>query len=179
VPLRCVELHAGEFHLLVVGTEPVQACLTLAGVEAVVVGQLAGIGRGKTESLLDLRKPVLVERAEVCRLEDRMVDIAVDEQILHEAFTALVQIFLVGPQLRFRGQIPVVVVEAIDELLAVDIALVFRSRVPQGDVGVNDEIVFAVFAVHVLGLLPATAVVATPMRLGPFRGCLLAPGVSI
>ena len=41
-----------------------------------------------------------------------------------------------------------VVVEAVDELLAVDVALVLRPRVPQGDVGVDDEVAVAVLAVH-------------------------------
>ena len=41
-----------------------------------------------------------------------------------------------------------VVVEAVDELLAVDVALVLRPRVPQGDVRVDDEVALAVLAVH-------------------------------
>ena len=42
-----------------------------------------------------------------------------------------------------------VVVEAVDELLAVDVALVLRARVPERHVRVHDEVVFAVLAVHV------------------------------
>ena len=41
-----------------------------------------------------------------------------------------------------------VVVEAVDELLAVDVALVLWPGVPQGDVGVDDEVAVVVLAVH-------------------------------
>jgi hypothetical protein len=42
----------------------------------------------------------------------------------------------------------VVVVEAVDELLAVNVALVLRPGVPQGYVGVDDEIAVVVLLVH-------------------------------
>ncbi|MCY1224209.1 hypothetical protein D9M72_363550 [compost metagenome] len=149
VPLGGVELHPFEAHLFVIGPQPVKACLTIAGVITMVVRELARIRRGKSVRLLHLCESVFVERAEIGRLKDRVVDVAVLEQILHEAFAALVKEFLVGPLFRVGREVAVVVVEAIDELLTRDIPLVFRAGVPQCDVGVDNEVVFAVFAVHV------------------------------
>jgi hypothetical protein len=42
----------------------------------------------------------------------------------------------------------VVVVEAVDELLAVDVALILWSGVPQGYVSVDDEIAVVVLLIH-------------------------------
>ena len=41
-----------------------------------------------------------------------------------------------------------VVVEAVDELLAVDVAQILRAGVPQGDMGVDDEEAVVVFLIH-------------------------------
>ncbi len=60
-----------------------------------------------------------------------MVDVAVFEEIFHEPLAALVEVVLVGPDLGLRAKITVVVVKAIDELLAVDVALVLRASVPE------------------------------------------------
>jgi len=177
VPFGGVELHPLELHLLVVGAQPVQAGLALARVITVVVGELVRIRRGKAVRLLHLRESVLVERAEVGRLKDRVVHVAVDEQILHEAFAALVKEFLVGPVFLVRTEVAVVVVEAINELLTLDVPLVLRPGVPQCDVRVDDEVVLAVFAVHIV-LLPATAIVATETTLGPIGTCQPVTGVS-
>jgi hypothetical protein len=59
------------------------------------------------------------------------------------------------------SEVAVVVVEAVDELLAVHVPLVLRSRVPQGDVGVDDEVVLAVLAVHLRP--PCSAVTAVTL----------------
>jgi hypothetical protein len=42
----------------------------------------------------------------------------------------------------------VVIVEAVDELLAVDVPQVGRTRVPDVNVRIDDEVVFVVFGVH-------------------------------
>ena len=140
VPFGGVELDALQTEFLGVLAELVEAGLAVARVEVVVVGQLVGMLGCELERLVGLSEALVVELAEVRRLEDRMVDVAVVEEILHQAVAALVQVLLVGPHLGLRRKIAVVVVEAVDELLAVDVALVLRPRVPQGDVGVDDEV---------------------------------------
>ena len=109
---------------------------------------LSGCCGGQLERLVGLPETLVVELAEVRRLEDRVVDVAVVEQVVHQPVAALVQVLLVGPDLGLRRKVAVVVVEAVDELLAVDVALVLRSRVPQGDMGVDDEVAGVVLAVH-------------------------------
>ena len=51
-----------------------------------------------------------------------------------------------------------VVVEAVDELLAMDVALVLRPTVPQGYVGIDDEETVAVLAIHVWSFSHVTRV---------------------
>ena len=51
-----------------------------------------------------------------------------------------------------------IVVEAVDELLAVDVPDVLRSCVPQRHMGVDDEVALAVLAVHVRLRSSVTAV---------------------
>ena len=111
---------------------------------------LSGCSGGQFGRLVGLAEALVVELAEVGGLEDRVVDVAVGEQVFHQPFAALVEVFLVRPDLGLRRQIAVVVVEAVDELLAVDVALVLRTGVPEGDVGVDDEVAGVVLAVHEL-----------------------------
>jgi len=53
-----------------------------------------------------------------------VIDVPDLEQVVHEPFTAVVAVLLVAPDLRLGTEVAVVVVEAVDELLAVDVALV-------------------------------------------------------
>ena len=149
MPLRGVELHALEPEPLGVHPQLLEPLLAVARVEAVVVGQLARVGLGERERLLGLSEAAVVELAEVRRLEDRVVDVPVLEEVFHQPLAALVEVVLVGPDLRLRREVAVVVVEAVDELLAVDVPDVLRTGVPQRHVGVDDEVAFAVLAVHV------------------------------
>jgi hypothetical protein len=148
VPVGGVELHALEVEPLGVGAQLVQPALAVPGVEVVVVGQLVRVRRGERRRLVGLAEPVGVELLEPGRLEDGVVDVPVGEEVLHQAFTALVQVLLVGPHLGLRAEVAVVVVEAVDELLAVHVQLVLRAGVPERDVRVHDEVLLAVLAVH-------------------------------
>ncbi len=134
VPLGGVELDALQVVLLGVEAQLLEADLAVAGVEVVVVGQLVGVRAGQVGGLGGLAEPLVVELAEVGRLEDGVVDVAELEQVAHQPLAALVQVVLVAPHLGIGGEVAVVVVEAVDELLAVDVALVFRAGVPQRDV---------------------------------------------
>ena len=99
VPFGGVELHAPQVESLGVRAQLVQAGLAVAWVEVVVVGQFVGMGRCQVERLLGLAEPAVVELAELHRLEDRMVDVAVPEQVVHQPLAALVEVLLVGPHL--------------------------------------------------------------------------------
>ena len=148
MPLGGVELDALQAELRGVLPQLVETRLAVARVEVVVVGQLVRVLGGQLGRLVGLAEALVVELAEEGGLEDRVVDVAVGEQVLHQPFAALIEVLLVAPHLGFRRQVAVVVVEAVDELLAVDVALVLRPRVPQGDVGVDDEVAGVVLAVH-------------------------------
>ncbi len=77
-----------------------------------------------------------------------MVGRAVLEQVAHEAFGTVIGVGVVVPDLLFRTEIAVVVVETIDELLAVDVALIGFTAVPEMDVCVDDEVLVAILLVH-------------------------------
>jgi hypothetical protein len=150
VPLGGVELHALQAEPPGVVAELIEAGLAVAGIEVVVVGQLVGMGLGELGRLVRLAETLVVELAELGGLEDRVVHVAIVEKVLHQALAALIEVVLVAPDLGFWGQVPVVVVEAVDELLAVDVALILGPGIPQSDVGVDDEVAVAVLAVHVV-----------------------------
>ena len=89
-----------------------------------------------------------VEVGQVRRLEDRLVDVPVLEQVLDQVcFRRLLEV-LEGPDLVGWAEVAVVVVEAVDETLALAIGLVGGRRVPEVDVPVDDEVVLAILAVH-------------------------------
>ena len=115
------------------------------------------MGLREGEGLLGLPEAPVVELGEPGRLEDRVVDDPVDEHVAHQPLAALVEVLLVAPGLGLRAEVAVVVVEAVDELLAVDVALVLRACVPERDVRIDDEVVLAVLRVHRGGSSRATA----------------------
>ena len=141
VPLGGVELDALEAEPLGVRAQLVEARpRRCAGRSCGCRSACPGAPAASADASSVWPKPVVVELAEVGGLEDRVVDVAVVEQVLHQPLAALVEVLLVGPHLGLGGEVAVVVVEAVDELLAVDVALVLRAGVPQRDVGVDDEV---------------------------------------
>src|SRR6185295_9827365 len=108
-------------------------------------------------ALLELRVPgrrveaLLEEVQEVRRLEDRDVDVALDEEVLEQVLLAVLLVLLPRPDVLGRREPGVVVVEAGDPALAVVVLLVLRAAVPPVDVPVDDEVLVARrAAVHVL-----------------------------
>jgi len=57
---------------------------------------------GQFGRLVRLPETLVVELAEERGLEDRMVDVAVGEQVLHQPVAALIEVLLVAPHLGFR-----------------------------------------------------------------------------
>ena len=76
-----------------------------------------------------------------------------------------------------------VVVEAVDELLAVDVAQILRAGVPQGDMGVDDEEAVVVFLIHGLFSFQSfrlpPPIAACPRTVGTNHGPLTTSDVSI
>ena len=103
MPLGGVELDALEAEALGVGAQLVEAGFAVARVEVVVVGELVRVRLGERERLLGLAEAGVVELAEVGRLEDRVVDVAVAEQVLHQPLAALVEVLLVASTPRTPG----------------------------------------------------------------------------
>ena len=102
MPLGGIELDALHAELRGVLPQAVKTCLAVARVEVVVVGQLVGVLGGEFGRLIGLSEAFVVELAEVGRLEDRVVDVAVVEQVLHQSLAALIEVLLVAPHLGFR-----------------------------------------------------------------------------
>ena len=70
------------------------------------------------------------------------------EEVAQETFTAVIAVGVVVPDLFLGTEVAVVVVEAVDELFAVDVAVIGFPSVPEVDVGIDDEVFFAVLLVH-------------------------------
>src|SRR5205085_9082525 len=154
-PLRRVELAALDVpavDLLLEGLQPLLAVARVpGGVEDEAVGILLledGVAGRRVEALV-------VEVSQVGREEDRLVDVAVLEEVLHQVFFAVGAVLLKRPDVFLGTQRAVVAVEAPDPALAVLlVAPVFRGRIPPVHVAVNDEILLAVLLVHRAPLSP-------------------------
>jgi hypothetical protein len=91
---------------------------------------------------------LLVEVGEVGRLEDPDVHVAVVEHVGHQVLLGVLLELVEGPDPFGWAQVPVVVVEALDEALAVLVGLVLRAAVPEVDMAVDDEVPLAVLLIH-------------------------------
>jgi hypothetical protein len=69
------------------------------------------------------------------------------EQVVDQVFLAVLAELLQRPEVLLRAEVAVVVVEAVGEAGAVTVLLVLGRAVPEVDVGVDDEVVLAVFLV--------------------------------
>src|SRR5204862_5507745 len=97
-----------------------------------------------------VRIPVL----QIRRQEDRVVDLALGEHVLLEVVHRVLHELLDAP-VRVFGPEALVGVEALDPALGQILAAldpVLRARVPEMQVGVDDEVLLAVLLVHALSL---------------------------
>jgi hypothetical protein len=151
VPLGGVELDALDAVPGVVLHQLLQAGVALARVPAAVHDQLAGEPLQQRRVLVDRVEAVRVPVLEVGGLEDRDVDVALDEHVALEVLGRDLEVLLVVP-VRLRRAELVVAVEAVDpalgELLAARLP-VLPAGVPEVGVGVDDEVLLAVLLVHV------------------------------
>lgn len=85
------------------------------------------------------------EIGQVGGLEDRLVDVSLVEQVMNERVRAIVLELLERPLPFLGAEVGVVVVEALDEALAVLVAVV-GTRGPVVDVGIDDEVTVAAAA---------------------------------
>jgi hypothetical protein len=103
---------------------------------------------GDVGVLLGGVEALLVEVAQVGRLEDRDVHRARLEEVVHEVVLAVALELLQRPHVLLGTEVAVVVVEAVDEPLAVLVGLVLRTGVPEVDVAVDHEVAVAVALEH-------------------------------
>jgi hypothetical protein len=118
VPLGGVELEPLQVVLRRVGLELLEPGRALTRVEAAVDDQLAGEAIQQRGVLLDVVEPGRVPLLQVRRLEDRLVDAAVDEDVLLEVVDRVLLEVLERPVRLGRPQ-SLVGVEALDPALGV------------------------------------------------------------
>ena len=165
VPLGRVELDALDAVLRVVGLELLEAGLALTRVPAAVDDQLAGEPVQQRRVLLDVVEAVRVPLLQVRRLEDRLVDAAVLEDVLLEVVRRVLLEVLERP-VRLGGPEAHVGVEALDPALGVLLVAldpVLRAGVPEVQVAVEDEVLLAVLLVHQSPPPTATGCRSKPM----------------
>ena len=150
VPLGGVELDALQAVLGVVFLELAQAGLAVTRVPATVEDQAVLEPLLHLGVLLDRVEALRVPLLEVRRLEDRLVDVAFREDVLLEVVHRVLLEVLDRP-VRLRRAEALVGVETLDPALReLLLALhpVVRARVPEMQVGVEDEVLLAVLLVH-------------------------------
>src|SRR6185312_12007808 len=159
VPLGGVDLDALQVPLLGVFFELLEARVAFARVEPAVDDDPVGVlGQQVLEAavLVDGVEALGVPVVEVRRLEDDLVDVALDEHVLLEVLGRDLEVLLVVPVGLGRGQL-VVAVEAVDPALRVLLAPrlpVLAAGVPEMAVGVDDVVLLAILLVrHVAELL--------------------------
>ncbi|SLH63626.1 Uncharacterised protein [Mycobacteroides abscessus subsp. abscessus] len=148
VPLGRIQLDALQVHPLRVSPQLLQARLFVARIVGMVVGEPPGILLDQSQRLVGLAETPVVELVQERGLEDRVVDVALHEEIAFEPGTAVIGVGVVVPDRIGRAQVLVVVVEAVDELLSVHVLLVRLAGVPDMDVAVHDEVLVAVLLIH-------------------------------
>jgi hypothetical protein len=67
---------------------------------------------------------------------------------VHQVFFGVLLELVLGPEVLLRAQGAVIAVEAVDELLAVNVLLILRASVPVVDVPVHHKILLAIFLVQ-------------------------------
>ena len=143
LPLGGVEFDALDVELFLHEVDIFERQLAVARVERPVEDEPVRIGLRHRGVLLDRVEPALVEVLQISRLKDRHVVGSVDEQVVIHFVGVVFAELLKRPQLLLGAQRRVIGVEAFDELLAVNVALIVRAAVPHVGVAVDDEDLFA------------------------------------
>jgi hypothetical protein len=147
-PLGRVELDALELPALGERLQLVQPGLAVTRVERPVGDELVGVPLRDGAALLGRVETVDVPVGEVRRLEDGAVDVPDLEEVVDHLLLGVPLELLERDLVLLGRKVAVVVVEALDEALAVPVELVGRAPVPEVDVSVDDEVVDPVLAVH-------------------------------
>src|ERR687890_805360 len=124
-----------------------ESLFTLARVEGAVEDELVRVLLLQDRVLRSGVKAVGEEFGQVGRLEDRNVYVARFEEVVHHVLFGVLVVLLLRPDPFLGAQVLVVVVEAIDESLAVLVA-VLGAGIPEVDVPIHHEILLAVFLVQ-------------------------------
>src|SRR5215216_1482529 len=146
-PLGRIELDALEVVLVYQLLELLESLHALARVEGAVEDELVRVLLLQHRVLLSGVEAVGEEFGQVRRLEDRNVHVARFEEVVYHVLFGVLVVLLLRPDPFFGAQVLVVVVEAIDEALAVLVA-VLGAGIPVVDVPIHHEILLAVFLVQ-------------------------------
>src|SRR5215216_2175215 len=147
LPLGRIELDALEVVLVYQLLELLESLHALARVEGAVEDELVRVLLLQNRVLLSGVKAVGEEFGQVRRLEDRNVHVARLEEVVHHVLFRVLVVLLLRPDPFFGAQVLVVVVEAVDESLAVLVA-VLGAGIPVVDMPIHHEILLAVFLVQ-------------------------------
>jgi len=128
--------------------EGFQSRLAEPGIEGAIHHEPARVLLGDGAVVLGGVETLLVEVGEVGRLEDPDVHVAVVEHVRHQVLLGVLLELVEGPDPFGWAQVPVVVVEALDEALAVFVGLILGAAIPEVDMAVDDEVPLAVLLIH-------------------------------
>src|SRR5918993_1038041 len=170
LPLGRIELDALEIVLVYQLLELPESLLSLARVEGAVEDELVRVLLLQDRVLFSGVEAVGEEFGQVGRLEDRNVNVARLEEIVHHILFRVLVVLLLRPDPLLWAQVLVVVVEAVDEPLAVLVA-VLGAGIPVMDVPVYHEILLSIFLVQEISspkqtTMPPLDLAASPLSSG-------------
>src|ERR671911_1545860 len=154
MPLGRVELDALQVVALSVLLELLEARLTLARIPTTVGDQLVRILFSQLRVPLERVEAFAIPRLQVRRLEDADVDVALLEHVLDEVLLGVLLELLKRP-VRLRRPEALIGVEALDpplRVLLLALHPVRRTRVPEMDVTIDNEVLLTIPLVHMSSL---------------------------
>src|ERR687897_3678912 len=174
MPLGRVELDALQVVALSVLLELLEARLTLAWIPTTVGDQLVRILFSQLRVPLERVEAFAIPRLQVRRLEDADVDVALLEHVLDEVLLGVLLELLKRP-VRLRRPEALIGVEALDpplRVLLLALHPVRRTRVPEMDVTIDNEVLLTIPLVH-MSSPHSTIGRSKPnvLRAGPAREC--------
>src|SRR5260221_14156753 len=143
-PICGIKLYASPLVFLDVLFQLLEARFTVARIPPSVGDNAIRMLLSKFLVSLYIREAIVIKVAQILWIENRYVDIAVSENIFLEICVRIFLILVERPDVLLWAQV-MVVVEAIDELFAVNIFLVLCTSIPQMDVGIDNTYSFSGF----------------------------------
>src|SRR5918995_3458364 len=173
MPLGRVELDALQVVALSVLLELLEARLTLTRIPTTVDDQFVRILFSQLRVPLERVEAFAIPRLQVRRLEDADVDVALLEHVLDEVLLGVLLELLKRP-VRLRRPEALIGVEALDpplRVLLLALHPVRRTRVPEMDVTIDNEVLLSIPLVHMSSLTRRSEDKANVLRVDPAREC--------